>query len=81
MAIQKIWCKCGAEFTKDHKICPRCEREPDICPKCEKPYFGYPALSRRDNKTDICSTCGHKEAFEDLAKYLHEKTEKEKQEI
>ena len=36
-----------------------------ICPKCNKPYTEPPALSRRDNKTYICSVCGTKEALED----------------
>ena len=35
-----------------------------ICPKCRKTYTGYPALSRYDNKTEICSACGTKEALE-----------------
>jgi len=35
------------------------------CPRCEKTYEGYPSLSRRDNKTDICSDCGTVEAIED----------------
>ena len=35
-----------------------------ICPICNKPYEGYPALSRKDNKTEICPICGTKEALE-----------------
>ncbi len=35
------------------------------CPRCKKDYTGYPALSRRDNKTDICSDCGTEEALID----------------
>ncbi len=42
------------------------------CPKCDgyipnnKTPGAYPgAISRRDNKTEICSTCGTIEAFED----------------
>ena len=41
-----------------------------ICPACGKEYTGYPALSRKDNKTEICSDCGVREALEDFAKYL-----------
>jgi hypothetical protein len=37
-----------------------------ICPRCDKQYTGYPALSRRDNNTDICSSCGTEEAFIDF---------------
>ena len=33
------------------------------CPKCKKQYDGYPALSRVDNKTKICSLCGIAEAI------------------
>ena len=33
------------------------------CPKCGKEYIGYPALSRKDNKTKICPSCGIKEAI------------------
>lgn len=36
-----------------------------ICPKCGKEIIGYPALSRVDNKTEICSKCGQIEALED----------------
>ena len=37
-----------------------------ICPRCEQPITGYPALSRKDNKTEICSNCGNLEAVEDF---------------
>lgn len=33
------------------------------CPRCGETYTDYPALSRLDNKTDICSACGAKEAL------------------
>lgn len=35
------------------------------CPKCNRLYSDYPAISRRDNKTEICSECGTKEALFD----------------
>lgn len=35
-----------------------------ICPKCKGDIIGYPAVSRLDNKTKICSTCGNIEAIE-----------------
>lgn len=35
-----------------------------ICPICKKPIIGYPALSRKDNKTEICSSCGTLEALQ-----------------
>lgn len=34
-----------------------------VCPLCSRTYNNYPAISRRDNKTEICSDCGTKEAF------------------
>lgn len=40
-----------------------------ICARCGKAISGYPALSRTDNKTEICSNCGTLEALEDLIKY------------
>lgn len=33
------------------------------CPKCGKYYIGYPALSREDNKTEICPKCEAEEAL------------------
>lgn len=34
------------------------------CPKCGKKYYGVSAISREDNKTEICPICGVKEALE-----------------
>ena len=39
-----------------------------VCPKCHKDYTGHPAISRRDNKTEICSDCGTLEALNDFLK-------------
>ena len=39
------------------------------CPYCHKMTYHYPALSRKDNKTDICSDCGVREALEDWSKH------------
>lgn len=33
------------------------------CPRCDRPRNGYPALSRVDNKTYICSMCGTDEGL------------------
>ena len=38
------------------------------CPSCEKKYTEHPALSRKDNKTEICSDCGMGEAIDDFNK-------------
>lgn len=35
-----------------------------ICPVCGKEYTGHPAISRKDNKTEICPTCGTLEAVD-----------------
>lgn len=35
-----------------------------ICPKCKCHYIGYPAISRTDNKTEICQNCGTLEALQ-----------------
>lgn len=40
--------------------------EERICPICGKTYTEYSAISRRDNKTEICPACGMAEAFYDL---------------
>lgn len=37
------------------------------CPRCSQKYLDYPAISRLDNETEICSTCGQVEALEQLA--------------
>lgn len=38
------------------------------CPNCGKPYI-HPALSRLDNKTEICPDCGTAEALESLINF------------
>jgi len=40
-----------------------------ICPLCGKDYDNRPALSRKDNKTLICSNCGVGEAFFDFIQH------------
>lgn len=39
------------------------------CPICKKNKIEYPALSRKDNKTKICTECGIREALEDFINY------------
>ena len=38
----------------------------NTCPRCLGKIEGYPAVSRTDNKTGICSPCGQTEAMEDF---------------
>lgn len=33
------------------------------CPICGQVYTNYPAISRKDNKTEICSECGVKKHY------------------
>lgn len=40
-------------------------KEERTCPICERVYTEHPAISRRDNKTEICPECGMTEAFSD----------------
>ena len=42
-----------------------------VCPRCHKEYEGYPAISRIDNKTEICEKCGLTEALWEF--FEHEK--------
>ena len=35
------------------------------CPRCQQDTTDFPAISRRDNKTEICSQCGVTEAMAD----------------
>jgi len=44
-------------------ICPRCKT--DWIPCNEKPGAYPGAISRADNKTEICSACGEDEALKD----------------
>lgn len=40
-----------------------------VCPKCGIDYNEHPALSRDDDKTLICPTCGIKEAVNQYIEY------------
>lgn len=42
------------------------ESTPQICPRCGKKYTEPPAISRQDNRTEICPLCGTREALESL---------------
>ena len=42
-----------------------------ICPKCKKKYTHPSAISRIDNKTEICPKCGTGEAIMNYIDNLH----------
>jgi hypothetical protein len=50
---------------EQYPICPRCHGN---IPNNDRPGEDPGALSRRDNKTEICSACGTAEAMEDWTK-------------
>lgn len=52
------------------------ERKERVCPVCGKTYTDYPAISRRDNKTEICPQCGTAEALEDFFNNIHKEEQK-----
>lgn len=37
-----------------------------VCPKCGRQFDKLLAVSRRDNRTMICDSCGNMEALEDM---------------
>lgn len=37
-----------------------------VCPRCGQTYHGRPAVSRADNKTQLCPDCGTREALESI---------------
>ena len=49
-----------------------------ICPICGREYTDYPALSRRDNATEICPDCGVDEALDDFFNNSNINKEEEK---
>jgi hypothetical protein len=49
--------------------CPTCDGQ---IPNNETPGAYPGAISRKDNKTEICSACGMNEAFADYKKQLRE---------
>ena len=59
---------------KDDKLYrsrPKGAQKPRKCTRCGKNYCGYPALSRKDNKTEICSECGIEEALKLFLDFSH----------
>lgn len=46
------------------------KNEKRVCPRCSCTYTDFPALSRKDNKTEICPDCGLAEALADMMRIL-----------
>ena len=44
-----------------------------VCPRCHKDYEGHPAISRKDNMTEICPACGTQEAMFDFINHIKNK--------
>jgi hypothetical protein len=44
-----------------------------LCPLCKREYTDYPAISRKDNETQICSDCGVLEAMHDFSMWQEAK--------
>lgn len=57
------------DWNSTSKIHLRISRKRKICPICRNEIKGYPSLSRKDNKIEICSNCGTLEALETLIQY------------
>lgn len=52
----------GKQVTLEIKVIENNDDE-GLCPICNKELGQYPAISRKDNKTKICSECGTMEAL------------------
>lgn len=46
------------------------------CPKCNQEYVASPAISREDNKTEICPNCGLLESLDAFSKHVEEEKRK-----
>lgn len=44
------------------------EKKNKPCARCQREIEGFPALSRSDNKSDVCSDCG---TWEAMYQYSH----------
>lgn len=60
----------GSLFTKKEydvvdKSFSQVDTKERVCPICNRTYTEHPAISRKDNKTEICPKCGIDEAMED----------------
>lgn len=44
-----------------------------VCPICNNKYSDEPAISRTDNKTLICSSCGQSQSLQDFFQHQNSK--------
>lgn len=44
-----------------------------VCPICGREYTEHPAISRKDNQTEICPQCGTAEALQAFIDYNKDK--------
>lgn len=61
-------------MSEQYPVCPICG---GYIPNNKTPGAYVGALSRRDNKTEICSQCGTDEAMEDFYNFYRREEEKE----
>lgn len=47
---------------KEINLMPEYDELLKYCPRCRQKYTGWPAISRVDNRTEICSNCGDEES-------------------
>ena len=67
-ALQKYWDSLdekAQQLLLEESLAEVMKEEALDCPRCGKELDQFPALSRVDNKTDICSPCGTEEALDD----------------
>ena len=60
--IEEAESVCEEIDCKNFKIYP-------VCPRCHNDYDKHPAISRYDNKTEICEKCGLMEALWEFFEY------------
>lgn len=51
------------------------------CPRCNKEFNGFPALSKSDNKTPICPSCGTTESMWEFSLLLFGKNNNKPEKI
>lgn len=60
------------EHTIYYNNIPHDNKSKKVCPICHQIYTDYPATSRKDNKTKICTECSRNEALENVEEIFEE---------